>query len=291
MGTRSPSPRPHPRPDRPAQAVRRGLRADRPADRGQTRPTARPVPDVRRPPGPAESRRAARHRRTAHRARAGSRPGDPAARRLHRRDGLVLQVHLGAARLDPRERAPRPPGWRPASRRVLGRTRDEVPGDLAPSQPHSAGIPTGLGRSHPHRLPRHPNRRPRTRPVRASRADRHVLAARHQPGRRPPGPHPQPDRPDHPDCQRRQVARPRHRQPARRPWRPASHRRHRGGVRADARVRRAMDPARRRPRQRDPRHHRDADGRLLHPHRPGPREGTRARAGVGTQARPRADLT
>ena len=67
-------------------------------------------------------------------------------------------------------------------------------------------------------------------------------------------------------------------------------RRHRGGVRADARVRRGVDPARRRARQRDPRRHAGADGRLLHPHRAGPREGTRTRAGLGTQARPRADL-
>ena len=36
--------------------------------------------------------------------------------------------------------------------------------------------------------------------------DRDVLAAGHQPGRRPAGSHPQPDRPDHPDRQRREVA-------------------------------------------------------------------------------------
>ena len=38
------------------------------------------------------------------------------------------------------------------------------------------------------------------------------------------------------------------------------------------------------------RHHPGADGRVLHPHRAGAREGTRTRAGVGAQARPRADL-
>ena len=36
---------------------------------------------------------------------------------------------------------------------------------------------------------------------------RHVLAAGHRPRRRPPGPRTQPDRPDHPDLPRRQVAR------------------------------------------------------------------------------------
>ena len=74
-----------------------------------------------------------------------------------------------------------------------------VPGDLAPGQPGRAGVPAGLGRGHPDRLSRHPGRRPRAGPVRGRRADRHVLAAGHQPGRRPPGPHSQSDRPDHPD--------------------------------------------------------------------------------------------
>jgi hypothetical protein len=49
----------------------------------------------------AHRRRAARHRRTAHRTRTRSRPGDPATRRLLRGHHLVLQVHLGAARLHP----------------------------------------------------------------------------------------------------------------------------------------------------------------------------------------------
>ena len=130
-----------------------------------------------------QRRRAARHRRAADRAGTRGRAGDPPARRLHRRDGLVLQVHLGAARLDPGERAPRPPGRGPAGRRVLGRARAGVPGDLAPGQPGGAGVLAGLGRGHPHRLPRHPGRRPRAGPVRGRRADRHVLAAGHQPGR------------------------------------------------------------------------------------------------------------
>ena len=153
--------------------------------------------------------------------------------RLYRRDGLVLQVHLGAARLHPGERAPRPPGRRPASRRVLDRPRTGVPGDLAPGQPGGAGVPAGLGRGHPHRLSRHPGRRPRARPVRSRRADRHVLAAGHQPGRRPPGSRSQPDCPDHPDLPRRQVAGPGHDERARGPRRAAGRRRHRGRMRAD----------------------------------------------------------
>ena len=279
-----------PGPDRAAQAVRGGLPADRPAHRRQARPGPRPVRHVRRSPGPAEGRRAARHRRAADRAGTRGGAGDPPACRLHRRDGVVLQVHLGAARLDPGERAPRPPGRGPAGRRVLGRARAGVPGDLAPGQPGGAGVPAGLGRGHPHRLPRHPDRRPGAGPVRARRADRHVLAAGHQPGRRPPGPRSQPDRPDHPDLQRRQVARPGHDERARGPGRLAGRRRHRGRVRADGRVRRGVDPARRRARQRDRRCHAGADGRVLHADRAGAREGTRARAGLGAQARPRADL-
>ena len=51
-----------------------------------------------------------------------------------------------------------------------------------------------------------------------------------------------------------------------------------------------VDPARGRARQRDPRRHAGADGRVFHAHRAGAREGTRTRAGVGAQARPRADL-
>jgi transcriptional regulator with XRE-family HTH domain len=58
----------------------------------------------------AHGRRGARDRRTADRAGTRGRAGDPPPCRVHRRDGLVLQVHLGAARLDPGKRAPRPPG-------------------------------------------------------------------------------------------------------------------------------------------------------------------------------------
>ena len=90
--------------------------------------------------------------------------------------------------------------------------------------------------------------------------------------------------------QRREVARAGHREPARGPRRAAGRRRHRGGVRADARVRRGVGAARGRARQRDPGHHAGADGRVLHADRAGAREGTRTRAGVGAEARPRADL-
>jgi TrwC relaxase len=61
-------------------------------------------------------------------------------------------------------------------------------------------------------------------------------------------------------------------------------------VRADARVWRGVDSARGRPRQRDPWRDAGADGRVLHADGAGAREGTRAGAGVGAQARPRADL-
>ena len=47
----------------------------------------------------------------------------------------------------------------------------------------------------------------RAGPVRGRRADRVVLAAGHQPGRRPARPRSQPDRPDHADRQRREMAR------------------------------------------------------------------------------------
>ena len=63
-----------------------------------------------------------------------------------------------------------------------------------------------------------------------------------------------------------------------------------GRVRADRRVRRRVDPAPRRTRQRDPGRHPGADGRLLHPHRAGPRERTRTRASLGTPPRPPAHL-
>ncbi len=87
-----------------------------------------------------------------------------------------------------------------------------------------------------------------------------------------------------------EVARPGHHERPRGPRRAAGRRGHGGGVRADARVRRGLGPARRWARQRDPRRHAGADGRVFHAHGAGAREGTRARAGVGAQARPRADL-
>ncbi len=157
VGSRSPGPRPRPRPGRQTCAVRRGVPADRPAHRSQAPTALRPLPDLRRPPGPAHGRRAARHRRTAHRTRTRSRPGHPAARRLLRRHHLLLQVHLDPARLHPRERTPRPPRRRPGSRRVLGRAGAAVPRGAAPGQSLRAGVPAGLGRDHPHRLPRHPS--------------------------------------------------------------------------------------------------------------------------------------
>ena len=51
-----------------------------------------------------------------------------------------------------------------------------------------------------------------------------------------------------------------------------------------------MGAARGRARQRDPRRHAGADGRVFHADRAGAREGARAGAGVGAAARPRADL-
>ena len=60
--------------------------------------------------------------------------------------------------------------------------------------------------------------------------DRHVLAAGHQPGRRPARSHPQSDRADHPYSQRRQMARTRHDERARGPRRLAGYRRHRSGM-------------------------------------------------------------
>jgi TrwC relaxase len=48
------------------------------------------------------------------------------------------------------------------------------------------------------RLPAQATRQPAAYTDVARRADRHVLAAAHEPGRRPAGPYPQPDRPNHP---------------------------------------------------------------------------------------------
>ena len=51
-------------------------------------------------------------------------------------------------------------GRRPAGGGLLGRAGAGVPGGAAPGQPGGAGVPAGLGRDHPHRLSRHPGRRP-----------------------------------------------------------------------------------------------------------------------------------
>ena len=100
----------------------------------------------------------------------------------------------------------------------------------APGQPGRAGVPASLGRDHPHRLPRHPGRRPRAGPVRARRADRDLVAAGHQPGGRSPGSRSQSDRADHPDLPRREMACPGHHERARGPRRAAGGRRYDGGV-------------------------------------------------------------
>ena len=86
------------------------------------------------------------------------------------------------------------------------------------------------------------------------------------------------------------MARPGHDERARSARRAPGGRGYGGGVRADARVRRGLGSARGRARQRDPRHQPGAAGRLLHADGAGAREGARARAGLGAQARPRADL-
>ena len=144
-------------------------------------------------------RRAACHCRAGDRAGAGGSPGDAAARRLHRRHGLVLQVDLGAARLDPGKRAPGAAGGRRPGAGLLVRPGGEVPGGLAPGQPGRAGVPAGMGRGHPDRVSRRPGGRAGAGPVRGSGPGRDVVAAGHQPGRRPAGSRPQSDRADHPD--------------------------------------------------------------------------------------------
>ena len=197
---------------------------------GQARPAARPLRDVRRSPGPAEGRRAACHRRAGDRAGAGGSAGDPAARRLHRRHGLVLQVDLGAARLDPGKRAPGAAGGRRPGAGLLVRTGGEVPGGLAPGQPGCAGVPAGMGRGHPDRVSRCPGGRAGAGPVRGSGPGRDVVAAGHQPGRRSSGSHSQSDRADHPDRSGWEVAGAGYREPARGPGRAAGCRRDGGGV-------------------------------------------------------------
>ena len=152
----------------------------------------------------------------------------PAA--LHRRDRLVLQVDLGAARLDPGKRAPGAAGWRRAGAGLLVRPGGEVPGDLAPGQPGRAGVPAGLGRGHPDRVSRCPGGRAGAGPVRGGGPGRDVVAAGHQPGRRPAGSHSQSDSADHPDRSGWEVAGAGYREPARGPGRAAGCRRDGGGV-------------------------------------------------------------
>ena len=168
---------------------------------------------------------------------------------------------------------------------------ETVPGDPAPGQPGGAGVPAGLGRGDPDRLPRRPGGRAGAGPVRGGRADRHARGCRAPAGTatrritfttRSPG------------------------SPARfsdGKWRAhdtASLRAVLGALQAIAattveceltrRVRRGVGAARGRARQRDRRRHAGADGRVLHADRAGAGEGTRAGAGVGAAARPRADL-
>ena len=92
----------------------------------------------------------------------------------------ISVLHVSLRENERRARQAGPPG-----RRVLGRAGGGIPRGLAQGEPSRTGVPAGLGRGHSHRLPRHPGPRPRTGPVRARRADRHLLAAGHQPGRRP----------------------------------------------------------------------------------------------------------
>jgi hypothetical protein len=81
-----------------------------------------------------------------------------------------------------RENAPpRPPGGRWAGRGVLGGAGGAVSADLALGEPGGAGVPADLGRGDPHRLSRGAGERAGAGPVRGRRADRHLLAAGHQP--------------------------------------------------------------------------------------------------------------
>ena len=60
---------------------------------------------------------------------------------------------------------------------------------LQDAEPGRPGAPRAVG-GHPDRLPRQAGRRAGAGPLRRCRHDRHVLAAGHQPGRRPARPHP-----------------------------------------------------------------------------------------------------
>ena len=93
-----------------------------------------------------------------------------------------------------------------------------------------------------------------------------VVAAGHQPRRGPAGPRSQPDRPAGEDRPGRQAPGAGHRVPAPGAGRGAGDRRDARGVRADARVRRAVGRAHGRQGERDRGHHAGADGRLLLAH-------------------------
>lgn len=72
--------------------------------------------------------RAAESHATAERLIELERQAAQATRRLHRRHGLVLKVHLGAACVDPGERAPRPacleaPEWPPLPASLIASSR------------------------------------------------------------------------------------------------------------------------------------------------------------------------
>jgi len=102
----------------------------------------------------------------------------------------------------------------------------------------------------------------------------------------PPGSHPQPDRPDHPHLPRRQLTRPGH------------HERPRGPRRAHAVAATAVECELTREFGVDWIPRADGRGNEIHgisqaqidPYDPCAREGARTRAGLGAQARPRADL-
>ena len=113
---------------------------------------------------------------------------------------------------------------------LLVRPGGEVPGDLAPGQPGRAGVPAGMGRGHPDRVSRCPGGRAGAGPVRGSGPGRDVVAAGHQPGRRPAGSHSQSDRADHPHRSGWEVAGAGYREPARGPGRAAGCRGDGGGV-------------------------------------------------------------
>ena len=129
--------------------------------------------------------------------------------------------------------------------RAVGRGRAPVPGGRAGRQPGGAGVRAAVGRDDADRLPRGAGRRAGDRPVRGGADHGVVVAAGNQPGRGSAGPCSQPDRAAGEDGARRQAPGAGHRVPAPGPGRGAGDRRDACGVRADARVRRAVGRARR----------------------------------------------